>query len=292
VFEKIVCATDFGVPSTSAMRHAAAMARTFGGTLDLVHAWDLTLELPDDRASMRHDVLVASRSTSHAKLDAAVAELSAHGVRATAALVEGRAERAIKAYAEARHADLLVVGSEALDGLARVMLGSVAERLVRTCEVPVLVVPRTVTAAPGGRFAPREIVVPTDLSPGSTEMTRLAAQLSSSTGASLTIVHAWDAPPYYLEDGDAMKATVRRIPEHVEDWLRDTFDETRPKLETIILRGDPNEVIHGLCRVRAPDLVMMATAGRRGLPHFMLGSVTERAIRALALPVMTLRRNG
>ena len=292
MLDKIVCATDFGVPSGTAVRYAAALARAFGSSLDVIYAWDFARELPEDRASLRQDVLVGARAASHAKLDAVVAELGAHGVKASGALLEGRAEKAITDYVAARHADLLVVGSEALDGLARVMLGSVAERVIRSCEVPVLVVPRTVGTAPDGRFTPSEIVVPTDLSPGSGEVARLAAKLADATGARLTLVHAWDVPPYFLEDGQAIRTTEQRIGEHVEDWLRETFGQERPKLETIILRGDPNEVIHGVCRVRAPDLVVMATAGRKGLAHFMLGSVTERAIRTLGLPTITLRREG
>lgn len=290
MLERIVCATDFGEASQAALRFAASLARTFGSTLDVVHAWYVSAELPHERASLRHDVVVASRDAGHAKLDAAVAGLVGSGVRAAPALIEGPTDRAIREYAAARKADLLVVGTRATKKVAHALLGSTAERLLRTSEVPVLVVPEGTVTDEAQRFAPAEILVPTDLSPGSGEVLRLATSIGARVGARVVTVHAWDVPSYYVEDGEAMRATEQRIPEHVAAWMEETFGATKPDVEKLVVRGDPHEVVSEIVRLRRPGLVMMATAGRAGLERFMLGSVTEWALRTLGVPVLTLRR--
>ena len=291
MLERIVCATDFGEASGSALRLAAALSRATGASLDLVHAWNVPGELPHERASLRQEVVAASREAGHARLEAAVAELAAQGVKAVPALMEGMPDRAIREYATARGASLVVVGTRANARLAHTLIGSVAERLMRTSDLPVLVVPEGVEVAADGRYAPGEILVPTDLSPGSGEVLRLAISVGAQLRAHVVLLHAWDVPPYFLEDGEALRRTEERIPEHVASWLEETFDASLPGLERCIVRGNAHQVIADIVRTRRPGLVMMATAGRAGLERFMLGSITERAVRTLGCPVVTLRRS-
>lgn len=290
MFKKIVCATDFTEAAEVATRYAASIARTMDASLDLVHAWHFATELPNELASLRHEVVASSRDTDRAKLDSIVRELAAHGVKASAALVEGSPDRAVPDYAAARGAELLVVGTNAFTGLSRAFLGSVAERILRTSSVPVLVVPKNVSVAPDAVFAPKEILVPTDLSPASSDALRLAVALGKRCIARVTTLHAWEVPPYFFEGGQVIAETEQRIPDHVRAWMEETFGDVEPNVESIVQRGDPNEVIADVCRHRAPELVVMATAGRVGLEHFMLGSITERAVRTLGRPVLTMRR--
>ncbi|MFO0685942.1 MAG: universal stress protein [Sandaracinus sp.] len=290
MLERIVCATDFGEASRSAVRLAASLSRATGASIDLVHAWNVSGELPRERASLRQEVVAASREAGHTRLEAAVAELAAEGVKAVPALIEGIPDRAIREYAATRQASVIVVGTRADARVAHALIGSVAERLMRSSEVPVLVVPQGLAMAAGARFAPGEILVPTDLSPGSGEVLRMALSLAAQVGARVVLLHAWDVPPYFLEDGEALRRTEKRIPEHVAAWLEETFDDSLSGVERSVVRGSPHEVIADAVRTRRPGLVMMATAGRAGLERFMLGSVTERAVRTLGCPVLTIRR--
>ena len=289
MLEKIICATDFTEPSAVAVRYAASLARATRASLDLIHAWDFVSELPaDDRASMRQTVIAGSRDACRARLDDVARGLAVPGVKASAALIEGVPEAAIPEYATNRGADVLVVGTHASSGLAHALLGSVAERVLRTSSVPVLVVPANVSVSETATFSPKQILVPTDLTPGSGEALRFAIQLAA--GARVATLHVWDVPPYFFEGGEAIKATEKRVPEHVEEWMDEVFDEEEPSVESIVRRGEPSEVLAAVCAERDPDLIVMATAGRAGIAHFMLGSVTERAVRTLGRPVLTLRR--
>jgi nucleotide-binding universal stress UspA family protein len=202
MFKKIVCATDFTEAAKVATRYAASIARMMDSSLDLVHAWHFATELPNELASLRHEVISTSRDTDRAKLDALVADLAKHGVKASAALVEGSPDSAVPDYAKARGADLIVVGTQASTGLTHALLGSVAERILRTSVVPVLVVPKNMSIAPDAVFAPREILVPTDLSPASSDALRLAVALGKRCVARVTTLHAWEVPPYFFEGGD------------------------------------------------------------------------------------------
>lgn len=290
MFKKIVCATDFTDAAGVATRYAASIARAFDVPLDVIHAWDGVAELPSAPESHRTDVIAASRKTDHEKLDALVADLASWGVRATGALIEGAPERAVPEYAAQRGADLIVVGTLATTGLTHALLGSVAERILRTSTVPVLVVPKTVFVAVDALFAPASILVPTDLSTASGDAVKLAVALGRRCIARVATLHAWEVPPYFFEGGEVLKETERRIPEHVRAWMEETFGDEVPEVESLVRRGETHQVLAETCKERQPDLVVMATAGRVGLEHFMLGSVTERAVRTLGRPVLTLRR--
>ncbi|MEF8813381.1 MAG: universal stress protein [Halovenus sp.] len=77
---------------------------------------------------------------ANAVLDSAEALASEHGVELETDWVRGRADRTIVRYVEQNDYDLVVLGSHGRDGVARVLLGSVAENVVRRSPVPVLVV--------------------------------------------------------------------------------------------------------------------------------------------------------
>ncbi len=140
-WKKICCAVDFSQPSRIAVEGAADLARRFHAELTLVHA----VSPPAPAAS---DVLVSSGGM--AELAAEEEGHALEGWRAEAeqragspvhaSLVSGDPATAIVSYARDRHCDLLVIGTHGRGGIRRVMLGSVAERVVRRAECPVLVI--------------------------------------------------------------------------------------------------------------------------------------------------------
>lgn len=119
----ILVATDFSPFSDQAIRAALALARHFGATLHLLHV----VHHADERA---------------AALDrlGALAEEQADGVPFTASVAVGRAAPEIVRYAAREQMDLIVVGTHGRTGLAHVVMGSVAEAVVRTALCQVLTI--------------------------------------------------------------------------------------------------------------------------------------------------------
>jgi nucleotide-binding universal stress UspA family protein len=139
------------------------------------------------------------------------------------------------------------------------------------------------------------ILVPTDLTAGSRRALAYAMQLADAFGASLQVIHVLEesfALAGYLEmyapPGDYLEAAERQARVELEAELT-AEQKTRYSASLIVRIGNPtNEILEYLGEHREIDLVVMATAGRGGVARFMMGSVTDRVVRAAACPVLTL----
>jgi universal stress protein A len=142
--KRILVPTDFSDPSAEALATALAFGQSSGATLDLVHvAVEATYALPPpvDVATLPIDMSkVLARAAEG--LAAEEAQVRAAGVACETATLVGRPETEIVARATETHADLIIMGTHGRSGLAHVLLGSIAERVVQHSPCPVLIVPR------------------------------------------------------------------------------------------------------------------------------------------------------
>lgn len=137
----ILVATDFGDASRAALDWSLNLAKTVGARVILVHVFDLPIiGFPD--ASIVVGAEMATRITNAAQtaLEAERLRGAESGVPVEAWLRQGDPREAIPPLASVADAGLIVVGSHGRTGLARVLLGSVAEAIVRASPVPVVVV--------------------------------------------------------------------------------------------------------------------------------------------------------
>lgn len=138
---RILVPTDFSEPSDRAVDCAIELARKLDASVTLVHAYEIPAYSFADGAVVGSADLAARLSDGAQRtLDAAVAARKHAGVPVDGVLRQGIAWEEIDAVAKERKADLVVVGTHGRRGLARAVLGSVAEQVIRTCEVPVLTV--------------------------------------------------------------------------------------------------------------------------------------------------------
>jgi nucleotide-binding universal stress UspA family protein len=140
--EKILVASDFSDTARIAADWAADFARALGAKLVVVHVFDMpVVGLPD--AAFIVDAKTAARLSEQAQrgLDSEIARLRELGAAVEAGLLrQGDARDVIPKAAESAGAGLVVVGSHGRRGLSRALLGSVAESIVRSSNVPVVVV--------------------------------------------------------------------------------------------------------------------------------------------------------
>jgi nucleotide-binding universal stress UspA family protein len=130
--ERILVATDFSQCSLRALEYAEGLARKLGSELLLMHAEGLTLAGPGMAALMH---LAAER-----ELARTVQQLRHGHLEAQSLLRPGAPVEEIVKAAETERADLIVMGTHGRQGVARVLLGSVAEQVVRTAPCPVVTV--------------------------------------------------------------------------------------------------------------------------------------------------------
>lgn len=141
----------------------------------------------------------------------------------------------------------------------------------------------------------QSILVPTDFSPLSRLAGARAAMLSRIDGASVHLVHAVRFPllatPYQLSVPAAVWEGVTRGAEECLDQERAALEALGVATVTAEVGGssDPIQAITAAAEAHAPDLVVMGTHARSGISHAFLGSVAERAIRTLSLPVLAVK---
>lgn len=145
VFRRILHATDFSGASRPALARAIDLAHRNHAALRVVHALPpLTLAVGGDVAFVPPKTYdgIERRARQHAqkRLAALVGRARKAGVRTTALLLDGAPHEQILRAARRMRADLIVIGTHGRTGVAKVFLGSVAERLVRLAPCPVLTV--------------------------------------------------------------------------------------------------------------------------------------------------------
>jgi nucleotide-binding universal stress UspA family protein len=137
MFKHILIPTDFGEPSRLALQHAIGLAQKLGAKLTMLHVYGIpTVYYPDNVSWPLEELGKAAQAT----LDVAVAD-----ARKVLPQTEGRVEIGdprdrILAYAKQSGADLIVIGTHGRRGVAHMVLGSVAEWVVRMSPIPVLTV--------------------------------------------------------------------------------------------------------------------------------------------------------
>jgi nucleotide-binding universal stress UspA family protein len=136
----------------------------------------------------------------------------------------------------------------------------------------------------------RRILVPHDFSPQATVALKAAARLAKQHRGKLTVLHV--VVPFYLPadvpfgmaaPGDLVVEQRR----HLERLVAKTVGRNGPRVSVRVEIGDaPQRIIDA---ARRADSIVMATSGRTGLAHFLIGSVAEKVVRHAAVPVLTLR---
>jgi len=144
------------------------------------------------------------------------------------------------------------------------------------------------------------ILVPVDFSPHSETALLRAAELAESLGSKLVILHVvhdpGDAPGYYSVKG--REKQMRRMEDVAADMLEEFHHKMLkkhsgiPALEqasTMLVVGLPvNRILESAEKIKA-RMIVMASQGRTGLAHVMLGSKAERVVRLAPVPVMIVK---
>ena len=130
--ERILVAVDFSLSSLNALGHAEELARQLGAEILLLHV-EMVPVAGSQMAGVTH-------AAAELELTRTADQLRHHSLRVRTLLCTGAADEEILQAAETERASLIVMGTHGRTGVARVLLGSVAERVVRGAACPVLTV--------------------------------------------------------------------------------------------------------------------------------------------------------
>lgn len=292
----IVVATDFSPTATRALERARELAGKRGDRLVLVNAISLDpvplagpelLVFPTDYEGRVHDA-------SKKALQKLVDEIKGEGVDATGALSVGSPAEIILQAAKEHDADMIVIGTRGNSGFKHLLLGSVAEAVVRRSTVPVL------TVHPGDTqplSAIERVLIPSDFS-GDAEaaVDHIVDVLPEAHSTHITLVHVYQLPVMmaplvgFAPDLPVLSADARDEAHRALDPMAARLRDQGYEVEVLGREGDPATVISELSETPGADLIVMGTRGLSKLEQVLLGSTAERVVQHAMCPVLTLRR--
>jgi len=286
MFNQILVPTDFSRASDAALGHARMLAGSTGAAVHLLHVVDsafVATVLTDQRNY---------ESAAHEKLHQRLSGEHPGGIPVVERS-EAPAE-VITRYARTHPIDLIVMGTHGRGRVARLLLGSVAEKVARTAPCPVLTM-RETPRTPGGRRL--RLLLPTDFSPCSDAALGYAKRLAAKTRGSVCLLHVIEHPPTAVTFGSELCA-----PESLES-LQDQRENARVELgrrmlaesqSRIAITGDivfgaSAAIISAYAADHAFDMIVIGSHGRSGIAHLLMGSVAESVIRTAPCPVLTVK---
>jgi nucleotide-binding universal stress UspA family protein len=141
----------------------------------------------------------------------------------------------------------------------------------------------------------RQILAPTDFSEFSKQAVESAYALAQTFGAKLLLLHVVE-PPTYAVEGFAPASMGTTLLEDLERQASLDLAQVPPETANATLEvmrqvvvGIPYRKIVEVAAAEKVDLIVMATHGRTGLSHLVMGSVAERVVRTAPCPVLTIR---
>lgn len=274
-----------GTGSRRAIDMALRLAERTGASVTFLHStfgdWD-DPEAEDEAAAARRAAACAQ------SLSALVARAKASGTDARAVTVEERPGIEMVHRAARGEVDLVVVGKRDVDtarqGERR--LGTTSVLLLQQSPVPVLLVQADHAQLP------RRVLAATDLSPVGDRAVALAASLSATCGAELHVVHAWQQTMQVAlaHTDEARRDEERRIDEDARARIRTVLRGARAELH--VACTSPERAIGACVERLQPDLVVMGSVSRTGVPGLLVGNTAERMRTRLDTSLLVLKPEG
>ena len=211
-------------------------------------------------------------------------------------ILVGHPAEGIIDYADKENVDLIVMSTHGRTGVRRWALGSVADKVVRAYERPVLLVRTNVDVCQ--RIKLTNILVPLDGSPQSEAVLPYIENLAAKLKTKIILLHII-AQPYLVYAGtegvvavpytkEELKMKKTSVKDYLEK-LRRSLGEKGIRTSTRIIVGEPAEEIIKYAKEINADIVAMSTHGRSGLSRWEHGSVADKVLHAGDAPLLLVR---
>ncbi len=285
-WKRIIVGVDFSPESQLATAQGLDIARHCGAELVLVHAGSVPSPVGTGYTPAAieelQEFLTDRFASERDELETLRESLSGQGVTVSKLLIDAAPETGLCEAASQFDASLVIVGTHGRTGIKRFLMGSVAERVVRSCVTDVMVA-RPVDQSAGGY---RRILVATDFSPPAEQALRAALTIAAND-AQVDLFHAWQMPyvgaQYYKPI--TMRTTL------FQQFAKEVEADVRAKAEVLLTKYQRSGITLQFDTVQAPaahaiqersgnyDLVVTGCHGRKGLSRFILGSIAELTVR-------------
>lgn len=287
---RILVATDFSETADRAQRAALALARAFEAELHVLHVRVL-LDDPHLEAEHLAEIERLRASGDDQQRDALNSYAGDAAVEVEVHLARGLdVAEVIRESASDLGCHLIAMGTHGRRGVGHMLLGSVAEKVIRTAPVPVMTVHRNSRLPEHGI---RRILVAHDFSEQSSFAVQLAGAWARALGAEVTLIHVVEPvvyPEFYSIDllpNEMMTRLRERSGEALEAAASELLSDVGHRIEVATGKAAPS-ILSAADRDDV-DLVVMGTRGLSAVENLLLGSVAESVMRKSPVPLLAVR---
>jgi nucleotide-binding universal stress UspA family protein len=277
----ILYATDFSRHSSAALPYALSIARRYESTMWVAHIISLfPMANSSPTLAMQE---IAAQSVRETKDAMANLEPALLGIPHSMLIRRGDISKELSAIVSERKIDLMVLGTRGRTGASKVVMGSVAEKIFRQAQCPVLTVGPHVCGEADAIADTRSILCPIDFSPESLAAVPYGISLAQENRARLYLLHVTEGPLDKMTESNLKARLLDLLPQDPELWCA-------PK--ALVHSGAPAETITATVEEMALDLVVLGVKGVARLAgastHLAMATAYKVITEALC-PVLTVR---
>lgn len=290
---RILVPLDGSRLAAQALSDAALVATGFGAKILLFRVIDLESAPPQADGSTER---IHPCDEAESYLCTVSKELTAQSLEVECHVSAGRPAESIVAYANSQAVDLIVMSTHGRGGIGRWVYGSVADKVLRGADVPVLLIRASEGDRSAGSQSYQRLLVPLDGSEVAELALPFAEAWARTFDAELILLRVPTLPPYVSLGPEASMM--------VPSLLSDAYSEADAYLANVVRRiraqgltvhkaavepGGVAETIIDYANDSDIDCIVMSTHGRSGLQRWVYGSVADRVLRGASAPILLVR---
>jgi nucleotide-binding universal stress UspA family protein len=267
------------------MQHAMSQAKLSKASILLVHVIPPSYLKTEDAFGLPFVLSSPTIRVVREKLDQAAKDFQREGIPCEPIVLNGIPEEEIPPFVKSRSVDRVIVATRGMFGVARLIEGSIAERLIDVLEVPVCVIGRRTRAAPPFGAPIERILLATSLHSTSSLLASFASALAEVNHAHLTLLHVLVSDGMREQQFEvAQLAARRRLSALVPNEARHRF---RPLL--LVREGDPASLILEEAGALSPDIVILGSPHSSTASRRFSSSNVNRVVLESECPVITIK---
>jgi nucleotide-binding universal stress UspA family protein len=267
-----------------AFAFALAQAAEFGANLILFHAYDTLVVAASETSGIRYYDYAAAARTEMIQLEPLAQRVRKAGIPCEVVVRPGLAVDQILAFLREREIDRVVMGTHSPGPIGKLLVGSVAEAVLRTAKVPVYIVGPDVVDGSYRNFAIRTILGAVSMQEASHIVAGFAAELAEQHSARLILQHV-------IKPQERAEFLAGRSIDQVEDDLKSLVPVEltgRLAVQAIVVPGDPTEELLYQARAQQADLIVLGAQGASAFAAITRHGVVYKVLAHAHCPVLTL----
>ncbi|NNK17618.1 MAG: universal stress protein [Maribacter sp.] len=275
---KILIPVDFSEFSENALEVAAALAKRFDARLIVLHMLGLSEAILTKDESQEFMEAQYYMKLAKKRFDSFLDKNFLKGVRVFETVQNYKDFNEINEIVKEQEIDLVVMGSHGSSGLSGLFVGSNTEKVIRTCEAPVLVIKKR-----REKFEIKEAIFASDFEVENVPAYTKALKFFKMLEANVQLVYV-NRPNQYFRSN-------QEINDQIELFMSVAHHGDMVGEDKVSILNDYNleEGIYNYAKTVNADIIALPTHGRKGLAHFFKGSISEDIANHADLPVITLK---